>query len=259
MRWLYLLEESARALVPDQHFLIFVSESHDLARLLRLKIRTLLDRVVMIHRVATCSYFLLPRIGGAACTWIDVASWVRLTALQVQNCALVQAVLHKRSFIASIQVVQRLLLRFFVLAHRSHLRADRRAMFQTWEWPLRQNILLLLHMLQVNRFKITLIDCRNRPLLVLILLFLRILENRRRRLHHWQRLRCATSFQLRFHELMVHPLFLIVPDSLLLCLLERKVGDLSLLEHHFSFLFYLAFCCFRGASPVYHPRNMIVL
>ena len=58
---------------------------------------------------------------------------------------------------------------------------------------------------------------------------------------------------------MVHPLFLIVPDTLLLGLLEGEVGDLSLLEHHFSSLFYLTFRCFRGTSPVYHPRNMIVL
>ena len=51
-----------------------MSESHDLARLLRLNIRALLDRVVMIYRVAARRYFLLPRVGGAAGTWIDVAS-----------------------------------------------------------------------------------------------------------------------------------------------------------------------------------------
>ena len=40
---------------------------------------------------------------------------------------------------------------------------------------------------------------------------------------------------------MVHPLFLTVLDSLLLGLLEGEVGDLGLLEDHFSSLFYLAF------------------
>ena len=58
---------------------------------------------------------------------------------------------------------------------------------------------------------------------------------------------------------MVHPLLLTVLDTLLLGLLEGEVGDLSLLEYHFFSLFYLAFCCLRGTSPVYHPRNMIVL